>query len=503
MNSWQSWFWLIGTGGLLLCFTDIWVNKAWRRALAIFSIVPLLGATIFTAFLPLPYWQIALMIFIELFLLFSAVRAIQFGRPYQADMTGKSSLELLALLAIAAFASVVAENSLLLVILIIAVTLSLILLGQLIYAKKKYQINGSNLDQSTQDNNLPTVSVCIPARNETSSLARCLRSVLSSDYPKLEILVLDDCSQDKTAHVIRSFAQHGVRFIQGSLPSSDWLGKNQACATLAQESSGDVVLFMSVDTRVEPNTITKLVTYMLEKDSSMLAVLPERHDHSLRVSVVFAPLRYFWQLATPAFISVPSATSLWLIKSTALKKIGGFSRFSNHISPEVHFANILAKKKKYSFLVSSHRLGVYYAKKWQSQIDTGVRLWYPSLANNPSRVVLASLGQYIFILVPYIVFIEALIWHQYSLEAVLAGVVIIIQFIVYGVYSYLAKSRGRLISTLLWPILAVQEIAITLTSYVQYEFGKVSWKGRNVCYPVLSVVLPASGFGKSKLKVEP
>ncbi len=503
MNSWQSWLWLIGIGGLLLCSTDFWANKLWRRALAIFSIVPLLAATIYTAFLPLPYWQIALMIFIELFLLLLAARAAQFGRPYQADMTGKGTLELLGILAVAAISSIASENSLLLVILMVAAILSLIILGQLIYAIKRYQINGSKLGKSMPEDDLPTVSLCIPARNETKSLDRCLRSVLASDYPKLEILVLDDCSQDKTAQVIRSFAHDGVRFIQGTLPSDDWLGKNQACATLTQEAKGDVLLFMGVDTRIEPNSVTKLVNYMQARHSDMLAVLPERHDQSLRWSVVFAPLRYFWQLTTPSFINTPTSTSLWLIKSSELKKIGGFARFNNRINPEMHFASILAKKNKYDFLVSNHRLGVYYAKKWQSQIDTGVRLWYPSLGNNPSRVALASLGQYIFIIVPYIVLIEAIIWHGYSSQALLSVLVIISQFITYGIYSHLVKHRGWLISALLWPFLAVQEIAITLTSYVQYEFGKVSWKGRNVCYPVLSVVLPESDLGKSKLKVEP
>src|SRR6185369_13096540 len=61
---------------------------------------------------------------------------------------------------------------------------------------------------------LPTVSVCIPARNEDRVLTDCLAAVLASDYPKLEVIVLDDCSQDKTAQVVRQFAHGGVQFIQ-------------------------------------------------------------------------------------------------------------------------------------------------------------------------------------------------------------------------------------------------------------------------------------------------
>ena len=58
-------------------------------------------------------------------------------------------------------------------------------------------------DPAIADRDLPTVTVAIPARNETKDLDDCLQSLLASNYPKLEIVVLDDCSQDK--HTRRDF----------------------------------------------------------------------------------------------------------------------------------------------------------------------------------------------------------------------------------------------------------------------------------------------------------
>jgi hypothetical protein len=81
---------------------------------------------------------------------------------------------------------------------------------------------------------LPSLSVLIPARNETTQLETCLTSLLASTYPKLEIIVLDDCSQDKrTPEIIRSFAQSGIRFIAGEIPSDTWLAKNFAYKLMA------------------------------------------------------------------------------------------------------------------------------------------------------------------------------------------------------------------------------------------------------------------------------
>ena len=44
---------------------------------------------------------------------------------------------------------------------------------------------------------LPTVSVLIGTRDRLLPLTRCLKSILSQDYPNLELIVLDDCSEQK------------------------------------------------------------------------------------------------------------------------------------------------------------------------------------------------------------------------------------------------------------------------------------------------------------------
>ena len=53
---------------------------------------------------------------------------------------------------------------------------------------------------------LPLVSVLIPARDEERNIGRCLESLLRQDYPRLEILVLDDESSDRTADIVAKLA---------------------------------------------------------------------------------------------------------------------------------------------------------------------------------------------------------------------------------------------------------------------------------------------------------
>ena len=115
-----------------------------------------------------------------------------------------------------------------------------------------------------EDGELPTLTVAIPARNETDDLQFCLESLVASDYPKMEIIVLDDRSQTRrTPDIIRSFAHDGVRFVLGEEPKETWLPKNQAYDRLLGEASGEIILFCGVDVRFVPDTLRKIVSEML------------------------------------------------------------------------------------------------------------------------------------------------------------------------------------------------------------------------------------------------
>ena len=51
-------------------------------------------------------------------------------------------------------------------------------------------------------NNLPAISILVPARNEEGKIRRCLESLLNQDYPNFEVIVVDDRSTDQSAQII-------------------------------------------------------------------------------------------------------------------------------------------------------------------------------------------------------------------------------------------------------------------------------------------------------------
>ena len=60
--------------------------------------------------------------------------------------------------------------------------------------------------------NYPKVTICVPVRNGARTIRRTLDSILAQDYPNFEVIVSDNCSDDKTASIVQEYAGQGVQY---------------------------------------------------------------------------------------------------------------------------------------------------------------------------------------------------------------------------------------------------------------------------------------------------
>lgn len=342
------------------------------------------------------------------------------------------------------------------------------------------------------DGELPTLTVAIPARNETEDLEACLQSLVASDYPKLEILVLDDCSQTKrTPEIIRSFAHSGVRFIAGDVPPGHWLAKNYAYSRLAAEANGELLLFCGVDVRFKPDSISLLAKTLLQKKKSMISLLPPNRltDGRNVFRLLVQPNRYAWELALPRRLlrRPPVLSTCWLITRQALQAGGGFEAVSRKIIPESYFARQTALASDgYSFL-RSDKMGIYSQKRFDEQVATAIRTRYPQMHRRPEIVALVTLAELGFLLWPLVILIGAVLGRLWPL-VVLSGLAYLTQAVLYAKIVNLTYRRSFVYDIVLLPLAVLQDVAILNYSFWRYEFREVIWKGRNVCIPVMRVV---------------
>lgn len=368
----------------------------------------------------------------------------------------------------------------------VSVATGLFLVWQARRSLKRYQ--PGVITPVVKERELPTVTLAIPARNETHALEETLSLAVKSDYPKLEIVVLDDCSQDQTAQVIRSFAHDGVRFVQGKVPAEGWLGKNYACQVLAEEASGDIIIFAGVDTHLEDQSITMMVSYMLHQKAEMLSVLPVRSAFDFWPTFL-EQLRNFWQIALPITSRrLPISNPCWMIRADSLRRIGGFAAVKNSIFPEYHFARALQDKNGYRFILSDSQTEVTTRKRLSSQVDTATRTFYPILKRRPAWVCIATFFLLAVTIIPFAVVLWQFWFWRFDILGALAAVAALSFITAHVAVLRRTNPKGWIVGLVNFPVLILFDVLLFNWSMLAFEFGEVNWKGRNVCYPIIETV---------------
>ncbi len=106
----------------------------------------------------------------------------------------------------------------------------------------------------------PSISFVVVARNAEDMIEEKLRNCLSLNYPdhRLEFIFYSDGSTDGTDAILRRYREvSGVRFLSSNRHRGKTAGLNQAM----ENATGELVVFSDVDALLEPNTLTRLVTY--------------------------------------------------------------------------------------------------------------------------------------------------------------------------------------------------------------------------------------------------
>ncbi len=119
----------------------------------------------------------------------------------------------------------------------------------------------------------PSVSVIIPARNEEGNLPHLLESLRAQSFQPQEIIVVDDCSSDRTAEIA---AGYGAKVIRNTRLPENWTGKNWAVWNGFLQSTGDVLVFFDADVRLAPSALERLLAAR-EQCGGVVSVVPYHH----------------------------------------------------------------------------------------------------------------------------------------------------------------------------------------------------------------------------------
>jgi chlorobactene glucosyltransferase len=310
------------------------------------------------------------------------------------------------------------------------------------------------------------VSALVPARDEEETIEACVRALLAE--PVHEVLVLDDGSTDGTARVLRSIEDPRLRVISGRPLPPGWAGKPHACAQLAEQATGELLLFVDADVRVLPGSVAALaqaaerhsiVTAVPRQETATFAerlVVPLLHV----VYYAFAPLWLIPRVRDPRVVAANG--QLLLLRRDAL------AAFSGHAHPDVRAAIVedqaICRAAKVAglrvlfadgFLLATCRM---YRSAREVRLGFGKSL-YAGVGRSPQALAVALAVVVTLLLLPL---------------ATLPGALALL-----ALRSLLAlRFRQPAVSVLLHPLAMLALIAIALDSMVRTHRGGVVWRGR-------------------------
>ena len=123
---------------------------------------------------------------------------------------------------------------------------------------------------TTLQESLPLVSVCIPTFNAAKWILDCLNSALGQSYRPLEILVVDDASTDNTVDLLRSIKDERIRLVVNERN----LGLVQNWNRCVELSRGSLVKFLFQDDLLYPLCVEKMMRLFLGEEKLGLVFSP-------------------------------------------------------------------------------------------------------------------------------------------------------------------------------------------------------------------------------------
>ncbi|MGI8917860.1 MAG: glycosyltransferase [Pyrinomonadaceae bacterium] len=194
------------------------------------------------------------------------------------------------------------------------------------------------------------ISVLIPARNEAANIGECLACVVARDGVIKEILIYDDHSTDATPRIVEQQAQldRRIRLLPAAALPSDWVGKNFACAQLANAAQGEWLLFLDADARLSEAAAARMLSEASERQLTLLSCWPALELKSFWEKTLLPLLNFLVFTVYPAPLSMrrPDPAlglahgACLLVRREQYFAVGGHTAVRNAITEDIRLAHL-------------------------------------------------------------------------------------------------------------------------------------------------------------------
>ncbi|OLF18175.1 glycosyltransferase [Actinophytocola xanthii] len=325
------------------------------------------------------------------------------------------------------------------------------------------------------------VSVLLPARDEAHRIAPTVRSLLDQQrVPDLEVVVLDDGSTDGTADVVRAVAggDPRLRVVTGAPPPPGLPGKPHACARLAREARGEVLVFVDADVVLAPHAVAAAVALLREHGLDAVSPFPRQLADDLPTRLVQPLLQWSWLVFLPLRLAErsprPSLTAangqFLVVTATALARAGGFAAVASAVLDDIALMRAVKRSGGRGVVADGSAVAACRMYQGWGEVRRGYEKSLWSATGSPAAAVALSAGlAWLFLLPP----LAALAGSRAGAVGYAAGVV--------GRAVAARHTGGRVWpDSLAHPVSVVFLLSLVARSWRARRAGRLEWKGRTL-----------------------
>lgn len=338
----------------------------------------------------------------------------------------------------------------------------------------------------------PFVSVLVPARDEEDNVGACVRSLLAQDYPRFEVLVLEDESADATPVVLAEIAaaHPELRVLAGAPPPAGTAGKNWACSQLAREAAGEVLFFTDADTVHDRRTVRALVDALVGEDADLLTGFPRQRvvtwTERLLVpffswaSLSFTPLWLAYRMRVPAL--TVACGQVMLFRRRAYEAVGGHGALGATLVDDLTLARrIRASGHRWRVVSVADLVSSRMYRTGREAVDGFTKNLFAAFGHRLLVYLFVFAWLVVLFEVPLATLVVVLVTGSQlaAVDTLLAciGLSLLLWLLPYreiGVPLYLVPLYPATVLANVW--VAARSLLLTLR-------GRVSWKGRPTARP--------------------
>ncbi len=358
-------------------------------------------------------------------------------------------------------------------------TIHLLMAVELIYCARHI----INLQQITPlaPQQLPSLSIIVAARNEDEQIEAALTSLLHIEYPKLELIVINDRSSDDTGHIVArmatSYPQLKMLTID-HLPDG-WLGKNHALWQGSQIATGQLLLFTDADIFMAPATLQKAVSLLERQKIDHLAVSPGLKMPGRLLTLLAACFGFFfglytrpWRVADPRNRCHIGIGAFNLVRASAYRQIDGHRRIRLRPDDDLKLGKIVKDAGYRQQFAYGHELisVQWYGSIWKMVVGLEKNLF----AGSDYRIG-ATLGGLVTTLTLFV--------YPYIVLTFTRGIPWLLSLATVLIISLLLMDSARRFNTTYWqligfPVAVILLCAISLrTMILNLWQGGIYWRG--------------------------